>query len=1133
MTLHAHPILDVTLALDPAGLEGKYVPQLIMAGRPPQRSNRAFAFPTCDWEKELLDPLATVAPECESLLDRAKYIGTQLFNFLIPDELRATYDRAFQQAHRDCHTFLLRLQVHESLANIPVELLYDTQHGIFLAANNFTTLVRGIPGSVLEMPIAEHPLHLLVVVANPRDAGALAVEEELRNLMQGLAKLNEVGLWKVDILRGANTLEQLRSHKWLTRCHVLHYIGHGFTDDANGRNGLILEDRTGQAHKADADALLSVLTGFRKLRLLVLNACHGGRQLHAKPFSSLAHQLLRPEIPAVVAMQRRIADVSAILFAPHLYSAVANCRSIGEAVNCARNALLLSERPEATLDWFNPQVYLRSPDGYLFATPSGVPPWESLAANELERGNVDKVFRIYACVADWDREAEWFTQSLTRLGQKALEQKNWSVLGLLSRHCEQNRIMSPAAGRWRRISDLRQTWHEDRLAELGRRLQSGDVFLANQAALECDKLIDLVSRQKQAQHDLYGGDLELWEKCWVDDLRELRVLRERYTGVVLSEAMIKVSGVLNRLASEKGMKVIMPERLATVCQTWSEGERDAAKAFFSHPVYSAGNLRAVREGLLENGSMLPSTLVDLMENLRTKLAEDWPLVWHALGDTSRARQHWEAGLRYVADHHQRLAIHHHLLLLALPDVNQTLVWSEAAVRSWASLFGSDARLEHSYWREMCACADEQTVVQMTKRMHEFVLTTLTQPASLGASPTQGLVHRDMIIDEICGLAPAKMKRSSSVLRFEADVAAAQHIERLSTRGLGTKYPLTGGLRSLCYLGLIPQLVQFYRELATTKETQEDLFKYRVLYSSLGRAWFLLHDEGTLEEILECLQGVACPSCSRLPILTGEGPLFTNGVYKELGLTLCRPECPRWAVDNPLHSQLDPTGSLFIADWQSLVRAAFLEMAAQELSRSDQATERACILLQAGSLPRGPYVDDEPSWQRVHAIVLERVRLAKNPIDEQRLQAYLPLLRLFNDWRIDENVQECLAMTLFVLADSCFRQEDFELSRVRAFLTEALFWKPDLQVARELLAAVAMGSAEALAELGQLALARAHLQELRRELDLAPTLTDELQRIRRKADLLETRLNAGEPTAEELLRRLLREAGLSPDNDTIS
>src|SRR5688572_27097784 len=133
-------ILDLLIALDPAGTGAQFRPRLVVAGTAAERrSERVVSFPVdaiAAFEQDLLRT-TSIAAEM-SWMDKARTLGVRLFDTLVPDDLRATYEAAYRQARRAHSGLQIRIQASEPSLNIPLELLYDPLHDLFLAANNFT-----------------------------------------------------------------------------------------------------------------------------------------------------------------------------------------------------------------------------------------------------------------------------------------------------------------------------------------------------------------------------------------------------------------------------------------------------------------------------------------------------------------------------------------------------------------------------------------------------------------------------------------------------------------------------------------------------------------------------------------------------------------------------------------------------------------------------------------------------------------------------------------------------------------------------------------------------------------------------------------------------------------------------------
>ena len=97
----------------------------------------------------------------------------------------------------------------------------------------------------------------------------------------------------------------------------------------------------------------------------MLNACDTGRGSALDVFSSTAGALVRRGIPAVVAMQFAISDKAAIRFAETFYLNVAKRLPVDTSVMRARRAMRRAKKD--TLEWGTPVLYLRAPDGRVFA----------------------------------------------------------------------------------------------------------------------------------------------------------------------------------------------------------------------------------------------------------------------------------------------------------------------------------------------------------------------------------------------------------------------------------------------------------------------------------------------------------------------------------------------------------------------------------------------------------------------------------------------------------------------------------------------------------------------------------------------------------------------------------------------
>ncbi|MEZ4673310.1 MAG: SUMF1/EgtB/PvdO family nonheme iron enzyme [Caldilineaceae bacterium] len=143
---------------------------------------------------------------------------------------------------------------------------------------------------------------------------------------------------------------------------MLHYIGHGYFDDATDVGGLILEDAVGNGEFVTAAKLGELLHDQESLRLVYLNACEGARSGQGDSFAGVAQQLIQQGIPAILAMQFAVSDDAALLLSQEFYHAIADGLPVDSAVAEARKRLSVAGND---LEWGTPVLFSRSDDNRL------------------------------------------------------------------------------------------------------------------------------------------------------------------------------------------------------------------------------------------------------------------------------------------------------------------------------------------------------------------------------------------------------------------------------------------------------------------------------------------------------------------------------------------------------------------------------------------------------------------------------------------------------------------------------------------------------------------------------------------------------------------------------------------------
>jgi WD40 repeat protein len=150
---------------------------------------------------------------------------------------------------------------------------------------------------------------ILILAANPTSTSRLRLDEEVREIDEGLRRANKREQFK---------LEQ----KWAVRKRdfyraildyqpqIVHFSGHGA-----GEDGIVLEDETGQLAFVKADALASMFKLFatKGVECVLLNAC----------YSEVQAQAISQYVNYVIGMNRTVGDKAAVAFSVAFYDAIA------------------------------------------------------------------------------------------------------------------------------------------------------------------------------------------------------------------------------------------------------------------------------------------------------------------------------------------------------------------------------------------------------------------------------------------------------------------------------------------------------------------------------------------------------------------------------------------------------------------------------------------------------------------------------------------------------------------------------------------------------------------------------------------------------------------------------------------
>jgi tetratricopeptide (TPR) repeat protein len=315
--------------------------------------------------------------------------------------LRSVIQRALGRRGSVALTLSFAPECNE-FARYPWELLHNGEH--FLIASGVFTLTRALvrpdmpSGCVLPV---HPPLRILYIGASPINCPPLEIESSFEALHRGLSSLideNQLILDRLtpptfdELVRYLNSLggaSAFDDKDTAYPCYAIHFDGHGafgrqcpsedcdeLNDiDARSCSGcrtslrgvkpqtyLCFCDNEGRNRLIDTETLRELFVSS-DVRLAVFSACETAtitdkkwrhRQRQAAIDATLATALVISQVSAVVAMPFSIEDELSPTFMFHFYEALADGRTLEEALSRARQAMLPMFKHHS---WFIPVLY--------------------------------------------------------------------------------------------------------------------------------------------------------------------------------------------------------------------------------------------------------------------------------------------------------------------------------------------------------------------------------------------------------------------------------------------------------------------------------------------------------------------------------------------------------------------------------------------------------------------------------------------------------------------------------------------------------------------------------------------------------------------------------------------------------
>jgi tetratricopeptide (TPR) repeat protein len=154
---------------------------------------------------------------------------------------------------------------------------------------------------------------ILILSANPFSTSKLRLDEEVREIKEGLRRSKQRDLYSIE------TVEAVR-YRDLHRAildfepNIIHFCGHGASEE-----GLVFEDEIAQPKLVDTEAIAGLFELFaEQVECVVLNACYSEPQAKA----------ISQHINYVIGMNQAIGDKAAIEFAVGFYDALGAGKSV-------------------------------------------------------------------------------------------------------------------------------------------------------------------------------------------------------------------------------------------------------------------------------------------------------------------------------------------------------------------------------------------------------------------------------------------------------------------------------------------------------------------------------------------------------------------------------------------------------------------------------------------------------------------------------------------------------------------------------------------------------------------------------------------------------------------------------------
>lgn len=310
--------------------------------------------------------------------------GAELFDLLIQGDVKDLFN--FARGRADGLTPLEIFLEDFRIASWPWEYLYDRKH--FLC-QEFYPICRGIFTLDSRRPVAARKgkVRLLLVVGVPPTDPEAKPKEQIKWIAEVLKGPLAEGSVELKVMR-ATAPEEVQKELIKNRYDILHFFGHAAYDPKR-KQGCLKFHRSGEKPATLYAVDFANLLIEQQVRLVFLNACETGRggETEDPARSSIAAALLERGIPAVIAAQFSMPDVSAHYLASMIYNSLVAGVPLVDALRAGRQAMNYANDGKFC-DWGIPVLYSFDPNLVIFKATKQK--WVSQFKDALQSENVLK-----------------------------------------------------------------------------------------------------------------------------------------------------------------------------------------------------------------------------------------------------------------------------------------------------------------------------------------------------------------------------------------------------------------------------------------------------------------------------------------------------------------------------------------------------------------------------------------------------------------------------------------------------------------------------------------------------------------------------------------------------------------------